>query len=63
MQPITSCCPHCNHELSPSEIGRLYAGLRKNRKGGRPWPAKITAPKSKLDADREVGATEPRTEV
>lgn len=58
---VRSACPHCQAELSPSEIGKLYAGLRKNKRGGRPWPAKQT-PKSKLEADREVGATEPRTE-
>lgn len=37
---VRSQCPHCQAELSPSEIGKLYAGLRKNRRGGRPWPKK-----------------------
>jgi hypothetical protein len=27
-------CPHCDHELSPSEIGKLYAGLRKKHGAG-----------------------------
>jgi hypothetical protein len=29
-------CPHCGAELTRSEIGRLYASLRKSRGGGRP---------------------------
>ena len=33
-------CPHCDEELTPSQVGALYAALRKTKagghKGGRP---------------------------
>lgn len=31
---MTPACPHCQHELTPKEIGTLYAGLRKTKGGG-----------------------------
>ncbi len=33
-----TACPHCQQELTRSEIGALYAGLRQTRSGPAPKP-------------------------